>query len=287
MLIADSHNDFLIEAKPTSKDIENYILQLKQSNVNLINFAFFTTHTPNFELANSIALKNTVLKIIKQQKIDIKAIFSIEDMGFLDVKNIDNLIMLSPFCCSLTWNNLNQYAGGAKTNYGITNKGYHIIKLLQKNDIFIDTAHLSKKSFYDFLKLNTKPILNTHCGFTQIKNHFRNIDDEQIKKILETNGYIGIAFANDFYDKRFTFNINYIAKCICNICLKYGINNFGIGSDFWGTKNLPINLNNYNEFNILKDKLNYYGMTNREIEQLFYYNFFNFLNRNKKLNFKT
>lgn len=285
MIIAESHNDYLIEAKPNSKDIEKYIDFLVQSNVKLINFAFFSTHTHNFNINKILNKKDLVLKTIKGKNLE--TVFSIEDMQFFNMKNIDDLIALSPTCCSLTWNYLNQYAGGAKTNHGITNTGKDLIASLQNNHIFVDTAHLSKKSFYEFLDLNTQPILNTHCGFAQIKNHFRNIDDDQIKQILQSNGYIGIAFVKDFYDKRKIFNAHYLAKCICNICSQYGTNNFGIGSDFYGTKNLPIDIKNYNDFAILKNELTQYGMSNTEIDKIFYYNFYNFLKRNKKLDNKT
>jgi len=279
MLFSDSHNDFLIEGYlNNSLKIDEYLSYLTNYKIELINFALFTTQTPAFSLELAHQL---IEKTKKENKNKIKMLFSIEDLSFLNSKDIDSLIRLFPFCCNLTWNFENQYAGGSYTNLGLTTCGKQLVRKLERNNIFIDTAHLNYKSFNDFIKTTTKPILNTHSGFYFLKNHKRNLTDEQVKLIKDSNGYIGLAFVKDFYDNRYSFNIDFLTTCICKIIDKFGINNIGIGSDFFGTKKVPYNLNDYKDFKNLASSLKAKGLSEKEIQKLMYNNFFDFIKKNE------
>ena len=41
---------------------------------------------------------------------------------------------------------------------GLSKLGKSVVKILEENNILIDTAHLSRKAFKDFSKITTKPI---------------------------------------------------------------------------------------------------------------------------------
>ena len=59
---------------------------------------------------------------------------------------------------------------------------------------------------------------------------------------------------------------------------KYGDDYLSIGSDFFGAKNLPVDLNSYFDLKNLKICLKEQGILNKSIRKIFYENFLKFKN---------
>ena len=64
---------------------------------------------------------------------------------------------------------------------------------------------------------------------------------------------------------------------------KFGVNNIGIGSDFYGTENLPINLKSYDDFDNLIQLFFKNGYNENDIQKIFFNNFLNFVKMHYKL----
>ena len=79
------------------------------------------------------------------------------------------------------------------------------LKLLEENNILVDTAHLSRKAFYDFAKITTKPIYNSHANLNTLFAHPRNLTNKQIEKIVQSNGFLGLTIYEHFISKQKTF----------------------------------------------------------------------------------
>ncbi len=73
-----------------------------------------------------------------------------------------------------------------------------MIKTAQEFGMIIDLAHLNAKSFFDAAKISTKPLFVSHAGVKAVCEHPRNLSDEQLLKIKETNGVIGIPALSFF-----------------------------------------------------------------------------------------
>lgn len=274
MKICDAHNDFLTEIK-TDKEKEDYIKFLK-NNKSIRNVACVIWTSELITPLQTISeIKNNYLS--KQNK---KLILCIEDLGFINKNNfsfvINKLIEIKPFACGLVWNNDNNLGGGALGNSGLTSLGIKVIKELEKNNIIIDTAHMNEKTFWEFCQITTKPIYNSHCNLSYFKNHKRNINNEQIKKIVLSKGFIGLSFVQTFISNNL-IDSNIIAKQLAYFVRNYGDEYIGIGSDFYGTKNLPIDLKTYSQFNNLKSALKKAGLQNKSINKILYKNFNKFM----------
>ena len=85
MRIADNHNDFLTYYKTRQQKI-NYLYRLSYTDLKILNCVFWTTETKN-------PLKSLILnkKILDKNKTKIKLLYSIEDIGFCNLKNIEKL----------------------------------------------------------------------------------------------------------------------------------------------------------------------------------------------------
>ena len=271
-LISDSHNDFLTS---NECNLEKLNSEFKKNNVALCNAILFSKDK-NFSIHKARQLKE---KISKYSYLKQHCIFSFENLNFLTSNEIEKLIEFKPFSCSLTWNYKNQFACGAQDYGGLTYKGKHLIKQLIKNKIMIDTAHLNRQSFWQIINYIDMPLFNSHTCFN-LTEHRRNLDIEQIKAIVDSKGFVGITFVSSFLTNNKTCTIDDVYKNIDSIVQKFGVDNVGIGSDFYGTKNLPSELKNYFDFKKLFDSFTQHGYKKQDITKIISLNFNNFVKNN-------
>ena len=246
MKICDVHNDFLTYFK-TFKEKLNYVKKLK--NIKYLCCAVFTTEN-NLNISDLVKLKNQLY--ILQTYTKTKLLFTIEDIGFVDCgQRLNELIKLKPFAVTLCWNNKNKLCAGVLSDGGLSSWGKYVVAKLEANNIIVDTAHMSEKSFNDFCSITSRPIFNSHSNVYSLFKHERNLKNYQIKKIVEGNGFWGLTIYPNFISNGDVTSLE-IAKQIKYLVDNYGYKNFGFGSDFCGINNLPKNRNNYNDFKNIK-----------------------------------
>lgn len=273
MKIADSHTDVLTNLK--GNNLKNYFKNLTKIKTKLINCAIFTTKPK----LNLIKIK----KLIKKIK-DKNFIFSIEDIGFIkNKKQLLNLLKLKPFSVSLTWNYSNQFGGGANSKQGLTKLGKEAIKIIERAFVLIDTAHMNKKTFYQFVKLTKNPIYNSHSNIYSLHKHTRNLTNKQIEIIKKTNGFLGLTIYQKFISKHKITAVE-IAKQIDFLIKNYGDDFFGFGTDIFGFDDefLPTDISNYLELSKVEEQLQKLGHSSKTIENIFYNNYKNFVDRLSK-----
>lgn len=181
----------------------------------------------------------------------------------------------------ICWNHDNNFCTGATTSKktGLTVAGKKLVKYLNKKGITIDTAHMSKKSFWDTIKLSTKPIICSHTNLESLNpNHNegeRLLDDKQIKAIMKNGGVIGISAVAPYIDPSrekssidtYIDQIEYIIKLV-------GINHVAIGGDFDGMLSYPLTrgLEEISQYKKIPKLLSKRGYSNKEISQILYGN---------------
>lgn len=275
MKICDCHNDFFGELK--TEKLQKYVDECSQAGVKFLSGSYWTTKRVG-DIFADITNRKTMITNPKC------FVLHIEDLSFIkDQNSLQNLIDLKPFSCSLTWNFDNQFAGGSYGEKTLTKRGKKLIQKLQENSILLDLAHLNKKSFFDAANLTKYPPYISHAGFCFIHDDKRNLDKEQIKFIVENNGFMGMFF----YDKLSMekhgnlreFSVENIAQNIACFVDKFGCENIGIGSDFYGIESPPKNLNNYEQFKNLKTQLKNLGMADFEIKKIFHKNLQTYLKK--------
>lgn len=83
---------------------------------------------------------------------------------------------------------------------GLTPFGRELVKRLNAARVFVDLAHVSRRGFFDALREHDpqQPFLVTHTGVRGVHDHWRNLDDEQIRAVAASGGTIGILFHTPF-----------------------------------------------------------------------------------------
>ncbi len=218
------------------------------------------------------------LRIIKKfSKSKIK--IHIEDLGFLKRGNMGKIAQIKPFSCGLTWNYKNAFAGGAMSTSGLTKYGKEMVQFLIKHGIKIDMAHLNRKSFWQIAKLNPPrgSVFCSHTAINAVNKNPRNLTNNQIDFIVKKGGVVGISFVSEFLNGTSVSTSEDVCNHILYFLKKWGIDNICIGTDFYGTKDLPVDLTCYDDFTLLKKKLIKKGVSKADINKIFYKNLKRFI----------
>lgn len=277
MKICDCHNDFFGELK--KDELQKYIDTCQNAGVQFLSGSYWTTKK-ECEILEDIAMRKAGINEPKCFALHI------EDLGFIrDEIELEQLIKLKPFSCSLTWNFDNKFAGGSHGEQGLTKLGENVIKKLENNHILFDLAHLNKKSFFEAQNISKNPPYISHAGFCFVRDDKRNVDKSQIDFVVKNNGFIGMFFYDKLSMAKNTdlarFSVKNIAENYARFVDSFGCENIGFGSDFYGIDNPPKNLEDYSQFQNLTNELENLGMSGEEIDKIFYKNFQNFLSKCK------
>lgn len=92
--------------------------------------------------------------------------------------------------------------GGGKR--GLTKRGVEFVEQLNERRVFVDLAHINRPGFWDAVAAHDRhqPLVATHTGVCGVREHWRNLDDSQIRAIAETGGVVGIIFAGGFLRRK-------------------------------------------------------------------------------------
>jgi membrane dipeptidase len=113
---------------------------------------------------------------------------------------------------TLTWNNSTSWASSAMdetrsrlvlNGEGLNDFGIQVVKRMNELGMIVDLSHVGEKTFWDAIKVTTKPVITSHSCVHQLCPVFRNLKDDQIKAIAKNKGVIHLNFFSGFLDSSF------------------------------------------------------------------------------------
>ena len=174
---------------------------------------------------------------LEQREGQISLMLSIEgcEMFEKSLHAVEEYARMGVGMAALVWNNENALAFPAKmqTNDGITAYGLKVVKEMQRLHMAVDTSHLNDQGFFDLFQKTHLPPCASHSNCRRLRNHFRNLTDEQIRLLIQNGGYMGINFYPYFLAEGET-TIETIAEHIDHVCQLGGEKVVGFGSDYDG-----------------------------------------------------
>lgn len=144
----------------------------------------------------------------------------------------------------LAYNKDNRASGGCmEGQIGLTEFGRQVIKEMNRVGMVVDVSHMSYKASMEAFETSTLPVIFSHSNPNGLRQHARNISDEQIKACAKTGGVIGINGIGDFLggtsSELLIENIEYVMKLA-------GPEHVGLGLDYVIDKQELIDyINNY------------------------------------------
>ena len=122
------------------------------------------------------------------------------------------------------------YGWGAKAS-GLTPFGRDLVAHLAAQGAIVDLAHINRAGFFDALQASQGPIMVSHTGVVGAFDHWRNIDDAQIRAIADRGGIVGIIFARNYLGGS---DMDAVVKHIKHVVNVGGTACAALGSDFDG-----------------------------------------------------
>ena len=161
----------------------------------------------------------------------------------LDTSNVEEFWKKGARYVSLTHNGHNQFSDsntgefdGTTLHNGLSDLGEEVIELLNYYGIMIDISHPSKEAIRQMTELSKAPIIASHSSARALRDHPRNVDDEQLNWIKENGGVIQTTALGFFLTDREDppANMDDFMDHIDHMVEKIGIDHVGISSDFDG-----------------------------------------------------
>jgi len=307
-ILVDLHNDILEKMLEDSyyhlADFHNYnhtdIPRMKLGGVDLQFFAvwvsptryegnYFNTAKTMLDIfdaeiglnSDDIAQARTaseVRAIVGEGKI--AAVIGVEGGHTIENK-IENLISLyerGMRYMTITWNNSTDWAISAKDSrsrtVGLSDFGRKVIRKMDSLGVIIDVSHTGIKTIEDILAITKNPIVATHSGARALRDHYRNLYDDQIIAIANTGGVIGVVFYPPYLSPNGYANISTVVNHIDYIANLVGVDYVALGSDFDGIgTNTVHGLEDISKYPDLTQKLLLRGYSREDVKKILGGNF--------------
>jgi membrane dipeptidase len=267
----------------------------------------------NLALQDTLAMANLLFKIERESEGQFKvvrtlkelqtclktgvmaAIFHIEGAEAIDT-NLETLELLYQAglrSLGPVWSRQNAFGSGVPFSFplhpdcgdGLTNWGKTLVKTCNDLGIMIDLSHITEKGFWDVYAVSNKPLVATHSNVYALSNSARNLTDDQLKAIRDTDGMVGLNFAVSFLREDGNPNqdtpISKMVEHIDYLVDKLGINRVGFGSDFDGAR-IPNDIKDVTGLPKLVKALRKQGYDDKALEKICYKNWLRVLGQTWK-----
>jgi membrane dipeptidase len=128
---------------------------------------------------------------------------------------------------------------------GLTAFGREYVEALDAKRIFVDLAHINRRGFFDAVEAHdpSLPLIVTHTGVSAVHQHWRNLDDEQLRAIADSGGTIGIMYQASFLGpSTYRGRAEWIADHLVHVVATVGEDHASLGSDWDGAIVPPTDL---------------------------------------------
>ncbi|MEX0307431.1 MAG: dipeptidase [Ruegeria sp.] len=220
------------------------------------------------------------------------AIFHIEgaeaidgDLHSLDVFHAAGLRSIGP-----VWSRPNifghgvpfRYPSGPDTGPGLTDHGLRLVQRCNALGIMLDLSHLNEKGFWDVARYSDAPLVATHSNAHAICPHARNLTDDQLRTIAESDGMVGLNFAAAFLreDGRMLSDVplTQVLKHLDHLIEILGEDRVGLGSDYDGAV-VPDDVTDVSMLPRLRDAMKNHGYGKELIKKLCHKNWLRVLEK--------
>ena len=124
------------------------------------------------------------------------------------------------------------------TGPGLTDAGRRLVQRCAQLGILVDLSHLNAAGFWDVARLGLGPLVASHSGAHALCAASRNLTDDQLDAVGDSDGLVGIVFACPFLREDFADDpdtpVQLIARHAAYIAERIGVEHVALGSDFDG-----------------------------------------------------
>lgn len=183
----------------------------------------------------------------------------------------------------ITWSRENAFGHGVPfaipaspdIGPGLTDAGKALVRACNRKGIMVDLAHLNEQGFWDVAAISQDPLVSSHTAAHALIPRSRNLTDDQLRAIGDSNGLAGVTFSvNDLDGDRRPKKdapVSVIVRHIRYIADLIGVDHVAFGSDLDGTT-IPSEVGDVTGFNLLRDMLHEHGFDEVALRKICYQN---------------
>jgi len=229
----------------------------------------------------TLVRKKEDLELLDKEQDRVSTILLLENADFLADDPEENIARLQEDCIKvvgLTHMGRNRLADGNGVDFadGITDAGRHVIQILIKNHIIIDTAHLHPNAFWQLMDLTETGVICSHTGIQEIFKTPRNLDLDQAREVAERGGVIGITLNPEMLSPDQNVGLDTVFAHLDTVVQKFGPDVVGIGSDLGGFDKSPPELSGLEALDRLEELLLSHGYDDQAIQAIRGHNWLRF-----------
>ncbi len=241
-IVIDTHNDFISTGIEKGKSFDQNLKgithsdlkRMKEGGIDVQVFSIFCDENYGkgtaYAFANreidtlyaTVARNPNRMMIVRNSK-DLQTAVSTGKLGAMmgvegghmiedEISNLEKLHARGARYMTLTWNNSTSWASSAADErakkdlghpYGLNALGEQIVKRMNELGMIVDISHVGERTFYDAIRISTKPVIASHSCAYALCPVPRNLTDEQIKAVGKNGGVIHLNFYSGFVDSSF------------------------------------------------------------------------------------
>ena len=205
------------------------------------------------------------------------ALIALEEGGILEgsIDNLRSFYEKGARFITLTWNYPNQIGfphGEEHGHKGLTPFGFTVLEELNRLGMIADVSHLSEGGFWDVAKHCKTPFMATHSNCRALRDHTRNLTDEQIRALADKGGVMGISVVKNFLkDGEDEGRPEAMVAHIRHAHAVGGLDVLAIGTDFDGTSTNH-EFARIDDLNKIEPMLRQAGYTTDMLEKIYWRN---------------
>lgn len=121
-----------------------------------------------------------------------------------------------------------------KEPQGLTAEGRRIVRELSRQPLALDVAHLASPGFFQLLEMTDRPLISSHTGLRTFCDTPRNLDDEQVRLLIERGGIVALSVAPEMLKPSGKADFDDFITQLDWLVQRYGAEGIALGSDFGG-----------------------------------------------------
>ncbi|WP_019586852.1 dipeptidase [Deinococcus apachensis] len=130
------------------------------------------------------------------------------------------------------------YPRSPDTGPGLTPEGRALVRACNRLGVMLDVSHLNERGFWDVAALSDAPLVATHSNAHAVCPSTRNLTDQQLDAIRESDGLVGFNFAvNDVRPDAHLLAdtpLDVVVRHLDYLVTRLGVDRVAFGSDFDG-----------------------------------------------------
>jgi len=184
-------------------------------------------------------------------------LFLVENGDALLEADLDALRSWGVTAVGLTHAGRNRIAdgNGVVSPGGLSAAGRRLVGELERRGWVIDVAHLAAPGFREVAEIFGGPLVCSHTGLRPFCDRPRNLDEAQVRLVLDRGGVVGLALAPEMLSITGRAGIEDLFRQVDWLVQKVGPDGVGLGTDLGGFDGACRGLEDHGRLGLLAERM--------------------------------